>query len=193
MKDGHMVPNCVPKEEINEDSDTAARELHTYADNNAHLYKTSHVPVVKNLEKKYKKGTYDHEKAKTLWKYHADRAADSYAKEHGSGQKGHEMFSGADRKKAAERMANKHHDEMKAGNFHKEEACWSGYTAVGMKMKNGRMVPNCVPTEAVTQEKPPFEGPYKKSNNPVSRSRLKMLTKKARETIAKSKSKTKRT
>ena len=120
-KDGRMVPNCVPKEEINEDSDTAARELHTYADNNAHLYKTSHVPVVKNLEKKYKKGTYDHEKAKTLWKHHADRAADSYAKEHGSGQKGHQMFSVADRKKAAERMANNHHDEMKAGNFHKEE------------------------------------------------------------------------
>jgi hypothetical protein len=120
-KNGRMVPNCVPKEEINEDSDSAARELHTYADDNAQLHKTSHVPVAKNLEKKFKKGTYDHEKAKTLWKYHADRAADAYAKEHGSGQKGHEMFSVADRKKAAERMANDHHAEMKAGNFHKEE------------------------------------------------------------------------
>ncbi len=26
-----------------------------------------------------------------------------------------------------------------------KDACWSGYTAVGMKMKNGRKVPNCVP------------------------------------------------
>jgi hypothetical protein len=120
-KDGKMVPNCVPKEEINEDSDSAARELHTYADKNTQLHKTSHVPVAKNLEKKFKKGTYDHEKAKTLWKYHADRAADAYAKEHGSGQKGHQMFSVADRKKAAERMANDHHAEMKAGNFHTEE------------------------------------------------------------------------
>lgn len=70
-----------------------------------------------------------------------------------------------------------------------DEGCWKGYTARGMKNKGGRMVPNCVPTEAVTQEKPPFEGPYKKSDKPVSRSHLKALTKKARETIAKSSSK----
>lgn len=24
-------------------------------------------------------------------------------------------------------------------------ACWSGYTAKGMKLKGGRLVPNCVP------------------------------------------------
>jgi RNA polymerase sigma factor (sigma-70 family) len=29
-----------------------------------------------------------------------------------------------------------------------KDACWSGYTAVGMKMKGGRKVPNCVPKEA---------------------------------------------
>jgi phosphopantetheine adenylyltransferase len=29
-----------------------------------------------------------------------------------------------------------------------KKACWKGYTAVGMKMKNGRKVPNCVPEEA---------------------------------------------
>jgi len=28
-----------------------------------------------------------------------------------------------------------------------KKACWKGYTAVGMKMKNGRKVPNCVPVE----------------------------------------------
>jgi hypothetical protein len=28
-----------------------------------------------------------------------------------------------------------------------KSACWKGYTAVGMKMKNGRQVPNCVPKE----------------------------------------------
>ena len=28
-----------------------------------------------------------------------------------------------------------------------EEACWKGYKAVGMKMKNGKKVPNCVPME----------------------------------------------
>ena len=68
------------------------------------------------------------------------------------------------------------------------EACWSGYVARGMKNKGGRMVPNCVPAEAVTTEKPPFEGPYKKvdKKKPVTRSHLKSLTKAARDTISKS-------
>ena len=36
-------------------------------------------------------------------------------------------------------------DEDKWSNM--ETACWSGYTQRGMKEKNGRMVPNCVPVE----------------------------------------------
>jgi hypothetical protein len=28
-----------------------------------------------------------------------------------------------------------------------KDACWKGYTAVGLKMKNGRKVPNCVPVK----------------------------------------------
>jgi hypothetical protein len=32
-----------------------------------------------------------------------------------------------------------------------KDACWAGYTAVGMKMKNGRKVPNCVPEEVEAQ------------------------------------------
>ena len=74
----------------------------------------------------------------------------------------------------------------------KDEACWSGYTAIGMKMKNGKEVPNCVPSsEAVTTDKPPFAGPFKKIDpaKQPARSRLKTLTKKARETIAKSSTK----
>jgi len=31
----------------------------------------------------------------------------------------------------------------------KAKACWSGYTQRGMKEKNGRMVPNCVPVDKV--------------------------------------------
>jgi len=66
----------------------------------------------------------------------------------------------------------------------KKDPCWNGYQMVGMKKKNGKEVPNCVPTnEGVYSEKdiedrenasnpgmrsfrkpqtPPFEGPYKK-------------------------------
>ena len=27
----------------------------------------------------------------------------------------------------------------------KDEPCWEGYEKIGMKMKNGKLVPNCVP------------------------------------------------
>lgn len=33
-----------------------------------------------------------------------------------------------------------------------KDACWKGYTAVGMKMKNGRKVPNCVPVNEEADE-----------------------------------------
>lgn len=33
-----------------------------------------------------------------------------------------------------------------------DEACWSGYKQVGMKKKNGKEVPNCVPEEAEIEE-----------------------------------------
>ena len=104
---------------INEEISDKAQELVLHADNDSHLYKSSHTPIVKNLEKKFKSGKYDHEKAKTLWKYHADRAADSYAKEHGSpGQKGHHLFSPTHRREAAKEFADYHKAEMEAGNFH---------------------------------------------------------------------------
>ena len=32
-----------------------------------------------------------------------------------------------------------------------KKACWTGYTAIGMKMKNGRKVPNCVPVKEQIQ------------------------------------------
>jgi len=38
-------------------------------------------------------------------------------------------------------------NEVKEPTGGLKKACWTGYTAVGMKMKNGRKVPNCVPEE----------------------------------------------
>ena len=36
-------------------------------------------------------------------------------------------------------------EEKKKGNL--KDACWSGYEAIGMKNKNGKKVPNCVPVK----------------------------------------------
>ena len=100
------------EETIVEGEHTAAKELVMYADNDSHLYKTSHQPIVANLKKKVKKGIYDHEKATKLWGYHADRAAMKYAKEHGDGTPWHKMFTPADRKQAAKWFANGNKEEI---------------------------------------------------------------------------------
>lgn len=109
---------------VNEDhnhSDTElsheAKELVLHGDNNTHLYHSSTVPIRKNLNKKIKKGVYDHEKAKKLWGYHADRAAQSYTKEHGhAGQKWHELFTPKHRKAAAKHWADEHHEAVISGD-----------------------------------------------------------------------------
>ena len=117
--------------EAGEPMSDAAHELSLHADNDRHLYRNSHVPVAKNLEKKFKKGSYDHEKAKKLWGYHADRAAQSYSKQHGDVKTPwHKMFTTADRKQAASHMADKHQAEMDAGNFHSENVEWNDIPAL---------------------------------------------------------------
>ena len=76
------------------------------------------------------------------------------------------------KKKIAAAVYNvfKHH------GFRKEDAdpCWKGYKMVGMKNKNGRQVPNCVPGEGVPSMKKedagnPTEGEMKGKQQGVSR------------------------
>ena len=56
----------------------------------------------------------------------------------------------------AKLKAKKAAKEVKEENELEEEglkdACWKGYTAVGMKMKNGKKVPNCVPVKEEAEE-----------------------------------------
>ena len=101
-----------------EADDDAARELELYAENDEALYRQSYVPIAKNLSKKFKKGVYDSELAKKLWKYHADRAAQKYGMDHAGGSKeGLRMFSPDTRRAFARSLEDYWHDEMKIGNF----------------------------------------------------------------------------
>ena len=36
---------------------------------------------------------------------------------------------------------------LEDGTVNFEEPCWKGYTQIGMKVKNGELVPNCVPKD----------------------------------------------
>ena len=46
------------------------------------------------------------------------------------------------------------------------EACWDGYKQIGMKKKNGKKVPNCVPEEEEIEESE-YQGKKVKLNNPT--------------------------
>ena len=55
-------------------------------------------------------------------------------------------------------------EKVKPPTGNLKDACWKGYTAVGMKTKNGKKVPNCVPESYTGAEKT-----SKDKNNPNSR------------------------
>ena len=54
-----------------------------------------------------------------------------------------EILSDVDSEDDEEEM----NEEVKKATGGLKNTCWSGYTAVGMKMKNGKKVPNCVPVK----------------------------------------------
>ena len=130
---------------LEEEVDTdAAYELKLFADNDEDLYKRSAVPVMRNLSKKYVKGTYDHELAKKLWKYHADRAAKAYGKEHGNDD-GFAIFSPAIRKEVAAEFADAWLAELEAGNLHEEEEADRYYKTILVYDKDGKVVQSYAP------------------------------------------------
>jgi hypothetical protein len=47
-------------------------------------------------------------------------------------------------------------NEVKEPTGDLKKACWTGYTAVGTKKKNGKTVPNCVPEEVVKEGHGPW-------------------------------------
>jgi len=61
---------------------TAARELELYIDNDAQLYRSQFIPIVKNLMLKRRKGIYRNDLAKKLFMYLMDAGAKKYIKEY---------------------------------------------------------------------------------------------------------------
>lgn len=96
----------------------AAREIELYADNDSRLYFSRKLPILKNLQKKFKKGTYDIDKAAKLWRYYIDDAMQRYNKEFGSrGNKWYELLSTSDRQLLALEYAKDTLNEFEMGNF----------------------------------------------------------------------------
>jgi hypothetical protein len=96
----------------------AAIEIQLYADSDYMLYQQRKRPILINLGKKYKKGTYDINKAAKLWRYYIDAAMQKYHKEHGSrGDKWYELLSVPDRNLLSLDYAMETKNEFDLGNF----------------------------------------------------------------------------
>lgn len=95
-----------------------ARELELYSTNDSQLYYQQRRPILINLSKKYKKGTFDVDKAAKLWRYFVDNALQKYNKEFGSkNDKWYELMSVHDRNLLAHEFAEQTKDEFDLGNF----------------------------------------------------------------------------
>ena len=135
MKNGKMVPNCVPVKEAAKAKgmkEETIQEGH-YEDAEDHLSKANDA---------------DAEGDKLAFHYHMTDHHDSMSQWHED--KGRSAFAD----KHAEKAEQHHQKFVELSKLREEvnEACWKGYKQVGGKMKNGRMVPNCVPTKESIDE-----------------------------------------
>lgn len=95
----------------------AARDVQLFADNDYMLYQQRKRPILINLGKKYKKGTYDVNKAAKLWRYYVDAALQKYHKEYGNKGKWYDMLSVPDRNLLSLDYAIETKNEFDLGNF----------------------------------------------------------------------------
>ena len=96
----------------------AAREIQLFAENDGDLYRQQRRPILVNLSRKHKKGTYDIAKAAKLWRYFIDSAMKKYQKDFGSrGGKWSDLLSTSDRQLLAEQFAQETKDEFDLGNY----------------------------------------------------------------------------
>ena len=106
------------KESYYDSDESVAAELVMFVENDGDLYRQQTTPIMKNLMKKWKKGTYDHSLAPKMWGYLMDSAAKKYVQEFGSpDDKWHEMFPKNIRMLAAQMMADRWKEEAELGNY----------------------------------------------------------------------------
>ena len=94
----------------------AVREIELFIENDYQLYKSQTNPILINLTKKYKKGTFDVSKAAKLFRYLIDAGMKRYNKEYGIKNDWHKLLTTSDRQFLAEQMAKHTLIELQSGN-----------------------------------------------------------------------------
>jgi hypothetical protein len=95
----------------------AIREIENYAENNPQLYYSRTLPILKNLAKKYVKGTFDVNKSAKLWQYYVEDAMKRYHKDFGGSKSWSNLLSVPDRKTLAKELAETTLDNFQNGDY----------------------------------------------------------------------------
>lgn len=131
---------------------TEVRELVLFTTNDSDLYRQRVKPILANLAKKIRKGTYDPAKALKLWAYLSDAGAQKYTKEFGDtggsyrgprGSTSYGIFTKSDRRDAAKEFAEYYAEELadEAGsksNPRRRRTTRSSYRRIPMARKKVR-------------------------------------------------------
>lgn len=96
----------------------AKRELDLFIENDADLYRSQLIPIVKNLMTKMKRGVYDHSLAPKLWSYLIEAGAKKYIREFGGpGDRMQNIFPKKLRDELAKEYADGYYEEIKLGSY----------------------------------------------------------------------------
>ena len=100
-----------------QDSD-AVNELDSFIQNDEDLYRRRFMPILTNIQRKMKRGVYDHEKVIKLWMYLVDDAAREYIKEFGTpDQDVKDMFPKETRLQVAQIIADREKENIEQGEY----------------------------------------------------------------------------
>lgn len=112
---GESVKDFVTKVLAEDDDRNAApdaEELQQWIENDSDLYRQQTVPIIDNVKRRIKNGTYDAALAPKLWRYLADAGAKSYAKALDA-----PVASAAVRQQCADAMASEYYEKIKNGEY----------------------------------------------------------------------------
>jgi len=100
------------------ESNDAIGELDLYINNNEDLYRKHFMPIVYNLQRKFNKKIYNHEKAKVLWLKLVDTAAREYTTEFGQpGEDVKDFFPKPTREKVTQVLADRELKNLEQGEY----------------------------------------------------------------------------
>lgn len=88
-----------------------AYQLEGFIESDGQLYTQMIVPVIKNLERKVKKGIYDYDKSLIMWEHVADEGAKRYVKELGG-----PAYNVATRKEVAKKLSEYYEENYNGDN-----------------------------------------------------------------------------